>query len=71
MVMFRCEDEDKERANVSMNMNIIFTTFIVKKKRKEKGRRTYTPRITPTTTDSKNGWCKRGWTSLGLKNSSS
>jgi hypothetical protein len=58
--MSRCQDEDKERANVSMSMNIAFATLIMKKKRKEEGRRTCTPRITQTTTNSKNGWCKRG-----------
>jgi hypothetical protein len=50
-------------------MSIDFAALIVKKQREE-GTRTSTPGVT-TAADSENGWCKRGSTSLGLKNSSS
>jgi hypothetical protein len=57
-----------ERANVSMSMSIAFAALIVKKQRE--GGRTSTLGVTAVA-DSENGWCKRGSTSLGLKNSSS
>jgi hypothetical protein len=58
--MSRCEDEDRQRANVSKS--IAFVALIMKKKKKVEGRTSI--RKTTTTViiviDSKNGRCKRG-----------
>jgi hypothetical protein len=58
--MSKFEDEDRQRANVSMS--IAFVALIMKKKKKVEGRTSIRKATTTViiAIDSKNGRCKRG-----------